>query len=869
MEVDCKLTFMQGCFISLQKTVGTLTNIEEGNDKAIEEVVKVLLKEAESEKFSKKDFQRLFLVLFMNTEKTYCEKLIDEESLSHVFGFIPKISKWLFINIVFSLHLEEFLYDSIIYFKSDLCEQVVDICMESFKVVDLFESVKFIENIAVSIFSKLLILKDGSYKTTFKHKFQDLFLHYDGRENITNNKLMLLKKKDLYHYSGRVMCSMLNMVEKCTKLLCGIEKIELNENSLFHLLKEVNKETSDIRLNSTALECYEILVSKCSNNICDITVDVWLYWVEIDAPEIGNTLQRLVAERAYTCREALNEVKINGISLPQVDSLTEKLINIAAKPHMEEDEIKQADIETIINNIRDPSKKQNKWLKALLSEQNLTLERDVLNTVKEYLFLFDKEDVCNLLQIVVSNVSKGPENSNELKQLALDSMIHLNLDTQINILHNFVKGNGFITTLSTENFRSVLIETFNKIVMSEDKVSQFYPTIVRLSLQSGKEVIIRAVSDGVINENRRNLMVDVLSMLKPLCNSVDIQVSDKPILPYVLNDCFNKTELLSDNQKCNLPIFIKRLAQRGLISSRNFIIDFVFPSLLNSNWKRKQIDLDVLLVLLDTDHNLNITCILLFLMQILEHSRWHINSFSENAVSVCEKVIKCINTLINMCLDTITEAEKKFLKAQTNSFKSLNKIHLRKLFALDNVPTDNKLVLYAYNFDTVKGFDVDGITVLNLIQILPVSTESEWQGYFQMFATETSNFFLFLNAVSDSLKVLGSLCDDKTDINVKNCLAYCVRNLALIVMNNMPKDCSEFNALAFCNICQVIEKLPKSQQAESFTLFMKLLIQLLKSVNLNSPTPETVNLITSGIASVEDPKHVRKLSKILKNKLYG
>lgn len=398
--------------------------------------------------------------------------LMNEESLLHVFGFVPKISKWLFVNLICSLHLEEFLFDMIIYLKTDLCEQVIDICMESFKIVDLFESVKYIENIAVSIFSKLLILKNGAYSTTLKHKFRDLFLHYDGHKNSTNNKLMVLKKKDLYRYSGRVLCSMLVMLEKCTKLFCSIDKIEINKKSLLYLLNKTQIETCDIELNSSALECYEMLISKCSNNICDITVDVWLYWVEIDAPEIGDTLQRLIAERAYTCQDTLCKVKGNNINIPQVDSLIERLVNIAAKPVMEEDEINQADIKTIINNIRDPNKKQNKWLKALLGQQNLTIDKDVLNVLKEFLFLLDNEDVCNLLQIIVSNISKKAENSDQLKQLALDSLNHLNLDTQIKILHNYVKENGFATILSTENFRTVLTETFNKIVMSEDKVSQ-------------------------------------------------------------------------------------------------------------------------------------------------------------------------------------------------------------------------------------------------------------------------------------------------------------------------------------------------------------------------------------------------------------
>ena len=112
---------------------------------------------------------------------------------------------------------------------------------------------------------------------------------------------MTLKKRELYHYSGRVVCSMLTMLQKCTKLLCFIDKVEVKEKSLLHLLKETNEETSDIKLNSASLECYEILISKCSNNICDITVDVWLDWVEIEVPEIGDSLQRLIAERAYTC----------------------------------------------------------------------------------------------------------------------------------------------------------------------------------------------------------------------------------------------------------------------------------------------------------------------------------------------------------------------------------------------------------------------------------------------------------------------------------------------------------------------------------------------------------------------------------------
>ena len=65
----------------------------------------------------------------------------------------------------------------------------------------------------------------------------------------------------------------------------------------------------------------------------------------------------------------------------------------------------------------------------------------------------------------------------------------------------------------------------------------------------------------------------------------------------------------------------------------------------------------------------------------------------------------------------VTEKEKKFLKVQTSSFKPINKLYLKKLIVFDDIPTDNKLLCYISNSDTVKCFDVDAITVLNLIQV--------------------------------------------------------------------------------------------------------------------------------------------------------
>lgn len=65
----------------------------------------------------------------------------------------------------------------------------------------------------------------------------------------------------------------------------------------------------------------------------------------------------------------------------------------------------------------------------------------------------------------------------------------------------------------------------------------------------------------------------------------------------------------------------------------------------------------------------------------------------------------------------VTETEKKFMKTQIKGFKPINKVYLRKLFDLDSISKENKLLYYAYNSDTVDCLNVDSITILNLVQV--------------------------------------------------------------------------------------------------------------------------------------------------------
>lgn len=448
------------------------------NEQNISKVVEAVRKAVHREDFSEKFQRKLFVLLFLNAESEIYNDLKKNRKLAHLVGFFPKLSRDLFINLVLCLKLHQYAYESVAKFPSSLSYQVLDSCLNALGSIDLFEAIGFVENLLFALFTKIVTINESDeYSMHLKDLFQRLLLHYDAEKGGHTKKLNSWKSSKLKHYAGLVMASLLSLLEKCTNVYCKKESISFEgDNSLYNIQVDVTAKVSPLLgVESKCMntqQCYEHVVAKCHENIISITIEVWLFWVEIDLddiPDTENTLQRLVGNRAYTCRESLLKAAEEfSVSSKEASDLVIRLQNFALKTLTEEDQAKSLDLDDILTNIQDPAKDTVKWITYLMKNPSFSVETKVLDVIKSHVNCMQNDDVLKLSDLLLTHIQTS-ENCGHQKSFILEAVKSLSVELQTEVCQIFLNKFGLTEVLKKEDFQFLLIDTFNKVINEEDK----------------------------------------------------------------------------------------------------------------------------------------------------------------------------------------------------------------------------------------------------------------------------------------------------------------------------------------------------------------------------------------------------------------
>lgn len=446
------------------------------NEDAVTKVLGSLKKITDEAEEIEKSKRKLFILFFLNTNTDMCNNLKKNRKYAHLVGFFPKLSPDLFMKIVISLELHQCLYESVAWFCSPLSYQVLDLCLNSLKWLDLFEAVSFVEHLITSLFHKIVLI-DGkeNFDIHLKDMFQRLLLHYDAEKSGLIKRMNLWNSSKMKHYAGLVMASLLSLLEKCTKIYSkktddlrdneSIYNIEIDEDSI-KLNSKLIAESSPFSVQ----QCYEHIVSKCYENVYSITINIWLFWVEIDlddVPDTENTLQRLIGEKAYACRETLKEAERAGVSSHVSADLLLKLKSLALKPHTDEEDASLLNLSQILTNIQDTNKDTKKWIKFLINKP-FAVEPSALEVTKNYLNIIEDVELEKLWKLIITFIKTNQE-SKLHKDFLLDMVKTLDVDCQMKLSKCYVDNIGLSDILKTDEFQSEFVETFNKVVNEDDK----------------------------------------------------------------------------------------------------------------------------------------------------------------------------------------------------------------------------------------------------------------------------------------------------------------------------------------------------------------------------------------------------------------
>jgi hypothetical protein len=427
--------------------------------------------------------RRIFMFLVLNTSFNVREKLIDDINCSHIVDCAPTLSKDLLMELIWSLSLHKYVCESIVHCPLALGAEILDTVLNEMSSVEPLEALRRVEELSTAVYCKFMKLEliKGTDVECAKRKLYIYFknlLQYFVKPNL--KELGNVRPRELYHVAGFAIRCILSLTTNCLKLYLNPlqQQQELVMSAVYDMsLSELSGEIENESEVVTSHHFIDELIFACKTNFCAITVDIWLFWAEceIDGANNNRTLQNEISEAMYSCSEDLKRAQNGEVKFPLAGELVTMLSSMAVKPRDEDDEIREADAELIIKNVSEKSKSQRKWFKALLGVNEVMSDKKCAECLKNNLHLAEYEDIKVILEKAVTALSPecGAGDCDKIKLIVLDSVKHLALKQQVEVVQWFFKTFGASVTFLTDSFNVVATEVFNKAVkaaVKNDKV---------------------------------------------------------------------------------------------------------------------------------------------------------------------------------------------------------------------------------------------------------------------------------------------------------------------------------------------------------------------------------------------------------------
>lgn len=354
-------------------------------------------------------FQKIVLFLTLNTDISYKYDIRKDQELAHVLDITPKMSKTLLVSVIWESNLDTVFYQLLSYTPCWFSFQVFEVACKSLKQVnDPFETLIKVENLVNAIFTSISLSEYRALdKVDKKIIYEKLYTNIVDvlRQFYTpdTEKFQSFSKKKLSKYSGFAMKHILDMImysfdlfeEKVpasTPKSCEIFEIFTS------LSPKVKMDERSEELKSSLMKIIVCLLNSLQYITFLITIDVFMYWMEIEFPEENSNLQMIVGSKAYYVLERMKNNKAFG------HDVESQLSTIAIRPKSFEERLKDATLGEILLKLEEDvglSQKEKKiWFEELLS-RNMALGNDeCLETIQNNIKLITAESCEKILEYI-------------------------------------------------------------------------------------------------------------------------------------------------------------------------------------------------------------------------------------------------------------------------------------------------------------------------------------------------------------------------------------------------------------------------------------------------------------------------------------
>ncbi|XP_055370705.1 uncharacterized protein LOC129605151 [Condylostylus longicornis] len=819
-----------------------------GNEKIIDEIVTRVqrhfaeksytdvhhLPKAESDLILRK----ICFFLILNTDSNFKYSLKDDINLAHLLEVTPQLSKCLLSNVVWGLKLDKYFCEIIQYSPSWFALQFLEHSIHSLKYInEPYEVLVKVENLVKAIYGNICRSDyrqiDSVEKKIIFNKFYDFTMDL-LRQFYTPDaeKFTHFTKKQFFKYSGFALRHLLDII---IFAFDGFE-IKFEKSEDIYEIFDICKESCPIIENkcvSYSKPVAEIqsqiitsLLSTLQYNVMLVTIDVFMYWVEIDLTE-SITLQSVIGEKAYCVLERMQSNKSFG------HDVQEQLQFIAIRPKTLNEIIKESTIGEILCKLDELLEYNEKkaWFDELLSRSISFGNDECLETIRANSKLINVENIIQMIDFLHLEMQTklSPENeietcennvNQDLLKILVKSLDNFNAEQLLQICsyakEKFGSDHSFF---EQENLDERCTEFFNKYNESFD---------TQLFLQfcfENPRYVWRKFFEVACNSDKQvgNFCLTVKRTLKYsktyfeslFKSSFNSNKSDEKFYPNLVAEAYfqiyfeRKWEFFKEfiNKNCT-----------DILSSENFIDLIPILKALNiiASKNVKELGQNTLIFGEVT------APVLIMAAQIMEKCRWDLISYSDIKEEIVRTCIEFITIVSKKFLPVATDKDKQWInKTIRKSYRPLTQYYFQKftLNAGEN-PKYFDRFLHPEKFETST--EIEKFLISTYVRC--TTKETEWLAKNERLLNHISDVILLLNGI------VTEMGEDGVFAHYRFCILNYINIVKKFLLPKLTNDSHiQVRDLGF-KILNIIDSSPAAIYGEIFMNFYSILLDVFQKV---------------------------------------
>ncbi|XP_034937473.1 uncharacterized protein [Chelonus insularis] len=345
---------------------------------------------------------RAYEYLIFNTCFTCQEQLAEDIVKGHLVDMCPPLSPFLLLTILYDLHFDDILAESILHFPLELCTEINSTVYRYLNLMSLHRAKKLTTNLILNSCQKLMLMKNNNVQCLemglglhyFCTSIEELITIFKEKKimqlHVDDETPKLKKTEEL----GWFIKDLIKLCECCHEY--GEKSITVNEENekLYKLTFGRNSEEkcdSEILKNQITLINTQLL-NLLALNLEEIDVNSYLDWASYETSS-SLSLQQSIGIDCYNLLNILNKNDNANCS--------EMLINCLRQLSSKPKDVVDSTLTDLCQGIEAGKRECMKQLMTHKDEWNST----IFECIKQHYSMLDKNDLCTILDYLVTIIA--------------------------------------------------------------------------------------------------------------------------------------------------------------------------------------------------------------------------------------------------------------------------------------------------------------------------------------------------------------------------------------------------------------------------------------------------------------------------------